>query len=62
MAFDKVDPKVDFPAQERDILRVWEETCALDPPRARNRGCLGELSCAVALAETTRPGRPIASA
>jgi isoleucyl-tRNA synthetase len=38
MAFDKVDPKVDFPAQERDILRFWNETRAFDRLRERNRG------------------------
>jgi len=38
MAFDKVDPKVDFPAQERDILAFWERTGAFDKLRELNRG------------------------
>ncbi|MDO8631529.1 MAG: hypothetical protein Q7R41_13670 [Phycisphaerales bacterium] len=38
MAFDKVDPKVDFPAQERDILAFWEKTEAFARLRELNRG------------------------
>ncbi|MCO6436166.1 MAG: isoleucine--tRNA ligase [Phycisphaerae bacterium] len=38
MPFDKVDPKVDFPAQERDILAFWQETRAFDKLRELNRG------------------------
>lgn len=38
MAFDKVDPKVDFPAQERAVLAFWEKTRAFDKLREINRG------------------------
>ena len=38
MAFDKVDPKVDFPALERDILAFWERTSAFDKLREINAG------------------------
>ena len=38
MAFEKVDPKADFPAQERDILAFWERTKAFDRLREQNRG------------------------
>ncbi|MBI1825975.1 MAG: isoleucine--tRNA ligase [Planctomycetes bacterium] len=38
MPFDKVDPKVDFPAMERDILSFWGETHAFDKLREINRG------------------------
>ena len=38
MAFDKVDPKVDFPTQERAILAFWEETNAFDKLREMNKG------------------------
>ncbi|MFQ5412857.1 MAG: isoleucine--tRNA ligase [Phycisphaerae bacterium] len=38
MAFDKVDPKVDFPAQERDVLAFWERSGAFDKLRALNAG------------------------
>ena len=37
MAFDKVDPKVDFPPQERDVLAFWERTGAFDKLRELNR-------------------------
>src|SRR6188768_727208 len=38
MPFDKVDPKVDFPAMERDILAFWEKTDAFNKLREINRG------------------------
>ena len=38
MPFDKVDPKVDFPALERDMLAFWERTNAFDKLREINRG------------------------
>ena len=38
MAFDKIDPKTDFPALERDILAFWERTRAFDKLRELNRG------------------------
>ncbi len=33
MPFDKVDPKADFPAMERDVLAFWDETKAFDKLR-----------------------------
>jgi len=38
MAFQKVDPKVDFPAQEREVLAFWERTGAFEKLRELNRG------------------------
>jgi|CXWL01.1.fsa_nt_gi isoleucyl-tRNA synthetase len=38
MPFEKVDPKVDFPALERDILAFWERTGAFNKLREINRG------------------------
>ncbi len=38
MAFVKVDPKADFPAMEREILTLWDETRAFDRLREQNRG------------------------
>ena len=38
MAFEKVDPKVDFPALERGILKLWEQTRAFDRLREQNAG------------------------
>jgi isoleucyl-tRNA synthetase len=38
MAFDKVDPKADFPAQERAILTFWDEIKAFDKLREMNAG------------------------
>ncbi|MFQ5493916.1 MAG: class I tRNA ligase family protein, partial [Phycisphaerae bacterium] len=38
MPFDKVDPKVDFPRQEREILAWWEKTGAFDKLREINKG------------------------
>ncbi len=38
MAFDKIDPKPDFPALEREILSFWEETRAFETLRTKNRG------------------------
>lgn len=38
MAFDKIDPKTDFPALERDILVFWERTRAFDKLREITRG------------------------
>ena len=34
MAFEKVDPKVDFPALERETLSFWEQTRAFDKLRS----------------------------
>jgi len=38
MAFDRIEPKADFPALEREILAFWEETRAFDKLREINRG------------------------
>jgi isoleucyl-tRNA synthetase len=38
MAFEKVDARVDYPAQERDILAFWDETRAFETLREMNRG------------------------
>lgn len=38
MAFEKVDPKVDFPAQERAVLAFWEKSQAFEKLREINRG------------------------
>ncbi len=38
MPFEKVDPQVDFPAREREILDFWERARAFDRLRAKNRG------------------------
>jgi len=38
MPFDKVDSKVDFPAQERAVLAFWERTHAFDELRRLNAG------------------------
>jgi isoleucyl-tRNA synthetase len=38
MPFDKVQTQVDFPAQERAILQLWEEIGAFEKLRAKNRG------------------------
>lgn len=38
MAFEKVDPKTDFPAMERDVLALWEKTRAFDRLREINAG------------------------
>src|SRR5438046_7153742 len=38
MAFDTVDQKVDFPAQERAILEFWQRSQAFERLRAKNRG------------------------
>ncbi len=38
MAFDKVDPKIDFPAMEREVLAFWERTGAFEKLREINRG------------------------
>ena len=38
MAFEKVDPKVDFPALERRVLRFWDEIQAFERRRAQNAG------------------------
>lgn len=37
MAFEKVDPKVDFPAQEREILAFWEKNQSFEKLREINR-------------------------
>jgi len=38
MAFKKIDPKVDFPALERDVLALWEKTQAFEKLRELNAG------------------------
>ena len=38
MAFEKVDTKVDFAAQEREVLAYWERTGAFDRLRELNKG------------------------
>jgi isoleucyl-tRNA synthetase len=38
MPFDKVATQVDFPAQERAILELWERIGAFDKLREKNRG------------------------
>ncbi len=38
MAFDKVDPQVDFPARERAVLAFWNENKIFDRLRAQNQG------------------------
>lgn len=38
MAFDKLDPKVDFPALERDVLDLWDRIKAFDTLRELNAG------------------------
>ena len=38
MPFEKVDPKMDFPAMEREILAFWEKTDAFNKLREINRG------------------------
>src|SRR5947209_20181375 len=38
MPFEKVETQVDFPAQERTVLELWERTGAFDRLREQNRG------------------------
>ncbi|TMQ28896.1 MAG: isoleucine--tRNA ligase, partial [Planctomycetota bacterium] len=38
MPFEKVDTQVDFPAQERAILELWQRTQAFERLREKNRG------------------------
>ncbi|MCG3130199.1 MAG: Isoleucine--tRNA ligase [Phycisphaerae bacterium] len=38
MPFEKVDPKMDFPAMEREVLAFWEKTRAFDRLREINAG------------------------
>jgi isoleucyl-tRNA synthetase len=38
MPFNKVDPQVDFPAQERAVLEFWERSGAFEKLRRQNRG------------------------
>jgi len=38
MAIEKVDPKADFPALEREILDFWRETDAFNKLREINEG------------------------
>jgi isoleucyl-tRNA synthetase len=38
MPFEKVETKVDFPAQERAILKLWESLDAFEKLRDKNRG------------------------
>jgi isoleucyl-tRNA synthetase len=38
MPFEKVEPQVDFPAQERAVLAFWEKIGAFEALRTKNRG------------------------
>src|SRR5262245_43714339 len=38
MPFEKVDPKPDFPALERQMLELWDRIGAFEQLRAKNRG------------------------
>ena len=38
MTFEKVDPRADFPAQEREVLALWEKTGAFETLRSINQG------------------------
>ena len=38
MAFENVSPKVDFPALERSVLKLWDRIGAFEKLRAKNRG------------------------
>src|SRR2546421_113398 len=38
MAFEKVETSVDFPAEERTILALWDELQAFEKLRAKNKG------------------------
>ena len=38
MPFEKVETTVDFPAEERSILQLWDELQAFEQLRAKNRG------------------------
>src|SRR6202158_895601 len=38
MAFDKVDTQIDFPAQERAILDLWQRTQTFERLRRQNQG------------------------
>jgi len=38
MPFDKVDTQVDFPAQEREVLKFWQDSRAFDRLCEKNRG------------------------
>src|SRR5579872_2796250 len=38
MPFEKVEPQVDFPAQERAVLALWEGLGAFEKLRQKNRG------------------------
>jgi isoleucyl-tRNA synthetase len=38
MPFEKVETKIDFPAQERAILEFWQRTNAFEKLREKNRG------------------------
>jgi isoleucyl-tRNA synthetase len=38
MPFDKVETQVDFPAQERAILKFWDDARIFEQLRAKNRG------------------------
>jgi len=38
MAFEKVDPKVDFPALEREVFAFWQDTKAFDKLREITKG------------------------
>jgi len=38
MAFEKVDPKADFPAQEAEVLALWERSRAFETLREINAG------------------------
>src|SRR5512134_123434 len=38
MPFDKVETSIDFPAQERQVLKFWDEMGAFEKLVAQNRG------------------------
>src|SRR5258706_9382846 len=38
MPFEKVDTQVDFPAEERKVLKLWDELQAFEKLLAKNRG------------------------
>src|SRR3712207_7707847 len=37
MAFERVDTQVDFPAQERAVLRLWDDIRAFEQLREKNK-------------------------
>ena len=38
MPFEKIETQIDFPAQERSILQLWDDMQAFEKVRAKNRG------------------------